>query len=65
MSQEIHIIKGETSEGQTLKILKQLHTSPIRFIKFNSTSHLVVSADDNGIIEIWDPETFGKIIFFN
>ncbi len=42
----IYLIKSETSEGQVLKVLKDLHFSPIRSIKFLSELDLVVSSDD-------------------
>lgn len=35
-----------------------MHFSPLRTIKFLSHLDLVISTDDSGIIEIWDPETF-------
>jgi hypothetical protein len=31
-------------------------------MKFNPVLDLVVSTDDEGIIEIWDPETYGEYI---
>jgi peptidylprolyl isomerase domain and WD repeat-containing protein 1 len=41
-----------------LKVLKDLHFAPIRTLKFLSQLDLVVSTDDSGMIEIWDPETY-------
>lgn len=35
-----------------------MHSAPIRLLKFNANLDLVISADDKGVIEIWDPETF-------
>lgn len=55
-------MKAETAEGQVLKVLKDLHFSAIRTIKFLPNLDLVISTDDRGMIEIWDPETFGKFI---
>lgn len=46
-----------------LKVLKDLHYSAIRTIKFLPNLDLVISTDDKGMIEIWDPETYGKFIF--
>lgn len=60
MESVIHLIKAETPEGQVLKVLKDIHYSPVRTIKFLSQLDLVVSTDDSGMIEIWDPETYGK-----
>lgn len=54
----VHIIKAETAEGQVLKVLKDLHFAMIRTIKYVPQLNLVVSSDQSGMIEIWDPETF-------
>jgi hypothetical protein len=42
-----------------VKIIKNMHHSPIRMMKFISNLDLVMTADDKGIIEFWDPETYG------
>eukprot|EP00347_Sterkiella_histriomuscorum_P006628 403352043 len=55
---KIHIIKAESADGQVLKILKDIHFSPIRCMKFCSELDLVISTDESGVIEYWDPETF-------
>jgi len=52
------LIKAETQEGQVLKILKDLHFASIRTLKFLPGLDLVVSSDDSGMIEVWDPETY-------
>ena len=59
MEPVIYILKAESAEGQTLKVLKSLHSSPIRILKFNNNLDLVMSSDENGILEFWDPETYG------
>ena len=41
-----------------MKVLKDLYFSPIRSLKYLSELDLVVSSDDSGMIEIWDPETY-------
>jgi peptidylprolyl isomerase domain and WD repeat-containing protein 1 len=41
-----------------LKVLKDLHFSSIRTLKFLPELDLVVSSDDSGMIEVWDPETY-------
>ena len=38
-------------------IIDTLHDSPVRLIKFNPALDLVVSTDESGMIEVWDPET--------
>ena len=37
--------------------LTELHDSQVRLIKFNLALNLVVTTDQSGNIEIWDPET--------
>ena len=54
------MIKAESAEGQVLKVLKDLHFTPLRTIKFLHDLNLVISTDESGMIEIWDPETYGK-----
>ena len=56
----IHVIKAETADGQVIKVIKDLHFSEIRTLKFDSELDLVISSDDDGCIEVWDPETYGK-----
>ena len=56
----IHVIKAETMEGQTLKVIKDLHFSPVRLIKFCSQLDLVITTDEEGCVEVWDPETYGN-----
>jgi peptidylprolyl isomerase domain and WD repeat-containing protein 1 len=64
------LIKAETPEGQTIKVLKDLHFSMIRTLTFLPHVDLVVSSDQQGMIEIWDPETYdfpsdGKRVTFD
>ena len=44
-----------------IKVLRDFHFSPIRAIKFLHQMDLVVSADESGLVEVWDPETYGKL----
>lgn len=39
-------------------MLKDLHYHPIRAMRFCSDLDIVVSTDENGLIELWDPETY-------
>ena len=39
-------------------MLKDLHFSSIRTLKFLPELDLVLSSDDSGMIEVWDPETY-------
>ena len=47
----------ETANAVTSIIIDTLHDSPVRLIKFNPVLDLVVSTDESGMIEVWDPET--------
>ena len=40
------------------KTLKDLHSSPVRLIKFNKLYEVVFSTDQSGVIEVWNPETY-------
>jgi WD40 repeat protein len=51
-------LKAETPEGQVVKVLKDIHFSPIRCMKFSPEMNMVISTDEAGMIELWDPETF-------
>jgi len=39
-------------------VLKELHFSPIRTLRYVPQLNLAVSSDESGMIELWDPETF-------
>ena len=39
-------------------MLKDLHYSPVRCLRFVHQLDLVISTDESGMIELWDPETF-------
>jgi peptidylprolyl isomerase domain and WD repeat-containing protein 1 len=63
-SHKIHIIKGD-SKGEIFKTLK-IHDNPITVLKFNEPFNTVISIDTTGMIEYWDPQTYGiknSIIF--
>lgn len=52
------MIRAESAEGTVAKVIRELHFNPVREIKFCALLDLVVSTDDCGIVEIWDPETY-------
>jgi len=58
----IHLIKSE-SKGEILKTVK-IHGNPITSIKYNEDYDSVISTDNSGMIEYWDPKTLGKLKFF-
>ena len=57
----IRIINAEqVPEGANTVVttnLEDIHDAPVRLIKFNRHLNLVVSTDQAGYIEIWDPES--------
>ena len=56
-SENIHIIKGD-SKGEILKTLK-IHQAQVTTIKYNLNFNTVISTDLSGMIEYWDPDTYG------
>ena len=64
-SEVLRVVKAEqviSEKGKPgpniLKVLKELHSEPVRLIKYNKFYSVVFSTDQSGLIEIWDPETF-------
>ena len=49
--------KLEQDENIQSHSLTELHSSQVREIKFNQKLGVAVSTDQEGNIEIWDPET--------
>jgi peptidylprolyl isomerase domain and WD repeat-containing protein 1 len=60
-SGNIHIIKGD-SKGEVLKTIK-IHEVQVTSIKYNIQYNTVISSDLNGMIEYWNPETYGNLFF--
>lgn len=61
-SQVLRVVKAEqitNHKGKNgpkiVKELKELHSDPIRLMKYNKEYELVFSTDQSGVIEIWDP----------
>jgi peptidylprolyl isomerase domain and WD repeat-containing protein 1 len=59
-SGNIHIFKAD-SKGDIFKTLK-IHSHSVTAIKYNETFNTVLSIDSSGIIEYWDPNTYGNLI---
>jgi peptidylprolyl isomerase domain and WD repeat-containing protein 1 len=36
----------------------ETHSAAVRVIRYNAAKHVVMSADDKGIIEYWDPSDY-------
>lgn len=61
-NEEINIIDEECDlKDKIVKVIK-IHNSPLKFMKCNYHYQTVISIDQQGFIEYWDPLTFG--IFF-
>lgn len=55
---KIHILKAE-GKGEIHKTVK-IHQHPVTAIKYNEEFDTVVSTDNSGMIEYWDPNTLGS-----
>lgn len=58
----IYIIKAD-GKGEILKRVK-IHQNPITSIKYNEPYDTVISTDNIGMIEYWDPITLGRNFIF-
>ena len=58
---EIDIYDGRGESQSPLHTISKLHRSPVRTIAYNNLYDCAVSADDNGMIEYWQPhDTYEK-----
>ncbi len=51
----IHLFDGRGEKQEPIHIIKGLHRSPVTLMAFNNAYDCVVSADENGMIEYWQP----------
>jgi peptidylprolyl isomerase domain and WD repeat-containing protein 1 len=58
-SPEIKIYNGKGS-SDPLYCIKKLHKQPVNIIRYNSEYRIVVSADEGGMIEYWEPSKQDK-----
>lgn len=59
-SSRISIYDGRGGNTQPLSSNNSVHRKPVNCLSFNNTCNCVVSADDSGMIEYWDPASFEK-----
>lgn len=52
-SGKIHLF--DSTEGQSIKVLEGLHKTSVGILEYNSAYNCMVSADDSGMIEYWQP----------
>jgi peptidylprolyl isomerase domain and WD repeat-containing protein 1 len=58
-SPEIKIYNGKGS-SDPLVTIKTLHKQPVNIIRYNSEYQVVVSVDEGGMIEYWEPSRFDE-----
>ncbi|KAK1837322.1 peptidyl-prolyl cis-trans isomerase cyp15 [Podospora conica] len=51
----VHIYDGRGESQSPIHTLKSLHRSPVSVMVFNGSYDCVISADDGGMIEYWQP----------
>ena len=57
---KIWIVNSEQSQSEkkTAVVAEMTcHETPVRLIRFNQVYNTVVSTDQSGVIEVWDPDT--------
>ncbi|KAK0730537.1 hypothetical protein B0H67DRAFT_548470 [Lasiosphaeris hirsuta] len=52
---QIHLYDGRGESQAPVHTIKSLHRSPVAIMAFNDGYDCVISADDNGMIEYWQP----------
>jgi peptidylprolyl isomerase domain and WD repeat-containing protein 1 len=68
---KIWIVNSEQSQNEKKSVVVSemtYHETPVRLIRFNQVYNLVVSTDQSGVIEVWDPDTlelpdYGRLAF--
>mmetsp|Transcript_35664 Transcript_35664/g.83456 ORF Transcript_35664/g.83456 Transcript_35664/m.83456 type:complete len:625 (-) Transcript_35664:66-1940(-) len=53
---EVHIIAPESGKAEAVRVLS-VHSSPVHALKYNAWLHACISADKDGALELWDPDT--------
>ncbi|KAL7937767.1 hypothetical protein V8C35DRAFT_293515 [Trichoderma chlorosporum] len=51
----IHIYDGRGEQEDAIHTIKGLHRSPVHLMTFNNEYDCAVSADENGMVEYWQP----------
>merc|ERR1719235_1297974 len=55
-SKAVHILEPESGSSKPLRTL-DVHQGPVHAMKYNPWLHAVISADKQGCLELWDPDT--------
>ena len=59
-SKSVDIYDGRGENQQPIHTVSTIHRSPITVMGFNNSYNCVISADENGMVEYWNPSTFEK-----
>lgn len=57
-NEEIYIMDEESETNEKILKTVKIHSSPVKFMKSNYQYQTVISIDQNGYIELWDPITY-------
>lgn len=55
---DIHIVKTEGQSKDQIKKVSDIHKGVVVAIMFNAVVGVVISFDDKGLIEYWNPDTY-------
>ncbi|OWZ21210.1 Peptidylprolyl isomerase domain and WD repeat-containing protein 1 [Phytophthora megakarya] len=57
-SAALRIYTAESSANEPVHTISKLHAAPVTVVAYNPVANCVISADQKGIIEYWDADTF-------
>ncbi|GMF16486.1 unnamed protein product [Phytophthora lilii] len=57
-SPALRIYTAESAASEPIHTIGQLHAAPVTVLAFNPVANCVISADQKGIIEYWDADTY-------
>lgn len=57
-SPALRIYTAESAASEPVHTISQLHAAPVTVLAFNPVANCVISADQKGIIEYWDADTY-------
>jgi peptidylprolyl isomerase domain and WD repeat-containing protein 1 len=60
VEKKIVIYDGRGENTQPIKEIKGLHRAPVHVMVYNDAFDCVVSADESGMVEYWNPSTYEK-----
>ncbi|POM74487.1 Peptidylprolyl isomerase domain and WD repeat-containing protein 1, partial [Phytophthora palmivora] len=57
-SSALRIYTAESSANEPVHTINQLHAAPVTVVAYNPVANCVISADQKGLIEYWDADTY-------